>query len=316
LFPGEIAWEVMEQAELFGEKPVRLIFSSDCIRTVTSAMLINPKEFREFWRISSKLLLKVLWCPDLCVLYVIYLVNPDSEDKITKVFFADQLIGKRIIHSYKKFKPATVVLSSTHKTKIPTKGKCTPEQEEALVLLSTSFRLKISLPEEKFWRAVVIHYGIPKETFIGISPTGIRIVAPSTFDIEMVITLMCVSELKFTTHLGNPSLTLKYFQDVSKLTQIKKMRYHILPVTGVAMVRWYDHCNQFGDEIKTNSQTTGSPIPIPILIIPEKALSPPSHKNSYINSKGSLTPRPSTKKKEKIPKMQKTNSLSLYKKKN
>jgi len=158
---------------------------------------------------------------------------------------------------------------------------------------------------------VIVHVrGAPREIFFGVSPIGIRIVTPATFEVEQVISLMCVAELKFTTYLGNPSLTFKYFQDISKLSQIKKIRYHILPVSGVEMMRWYDHCNQFGDGIKTTtSHTNGSQIPIPILILPEKALKPPSHKNSHVNSKGSLTPRPSTKKSPKKPKMQKTNSL-------
>lgn len=250
LSPGETAWEVMEQSQLYGEKPVRIVVSSECIRTVTSLALTKPKEFKEFWKVSSNLILKVSWCPDLCVLYILYLSSQDSTVEVTKVFFAEHIVGKRIMQHYKKIKPATVLLSPGRKTKPSKKNVTTVTNEEDRLspLLSTSFRLKTSLNQEKFWRALILaDYAVCREIFFGISPSGIRIVAPETLDPELVISLLCVSELKFYTYLGSPTLGLKFFQDGSNASKIKKVKFHVLPVTGQEMLRWYEYCQNFGD---------------------------------------------------------------------
>lgn len=251
LNPGETAWEVMEQSQLYGEKPVRIVFSSECIRTVTSLALTKPKEFKEFWKISSSLLLKVSWCPDLCVLYILFLSSQDSTQEMTKVFFAEQIVGKRIIQHYKKIKPVSVLISPGRKSKPSKKHVVTisnNEDDRLSPLLSTSFRLKTSLNQEKFWRALVLaDYSVCREIFFGISPVGIRIVAPETLDPELVLSLLCVSDLKFYSYLGSPTLALKYFQDGTNASKIKKIKFHVLPVTGQEMLRWYEYCQNFGD---------------------------------------------------------------------
>jgi hypothetical protein len=87
LLPGEFAWEVMEQSQLYGEKPVRLVFSGECIRTITSLALTKPKQYKEFWRVPSAQIIKVSWCSELCVLYVVFMAALDSTTQTTKVFF-------------------------------------------------------------------------------------------------------------------------------------------------------------------------------------------------------------------------------------
>jgi hypothetical protein len=252
LFPGETAWEVMEQSQLYGEKPVRLVVSSESIRTVTSLALTKPKEYKEFWRVLSGQIIKVSWCPDLCVLYIIYISNLDATQQITKVFFAEHLVGKRIIQHYKKIKPASVQLSPGRKSKNTKKvtniNDVAVGNEPLTSLLSTSFRLKTSLNQEKFWRALIVSdYSACREIFFGISPIGMRIVTPETLDAELVVSLICVSDLKFFTYLGSPTLAFKYIQDLSNTTKIKKIRFHVLPVTAQEMLRWYDYCINFGD---------------------------------------------------------------------
>jgi len=264
LLQGEFAWEVMEQSQLYGEKPVRLVFSSECIRTVTSLALTKPKQYKEFWRVSSAQIIKVSWCPDLCVLYVVYLPEEDSTQQTTKVFFAEHLVGKRMIQQYKKIKPASVQLSPGRKTKTVKKVTNISDangNEPNTSLLSTSFRLKICLNQEKFWRALIVsEYSICREIFFGISPTLIRIVTPETLDAELAVSLICVSDLKFYTFLGSPTLVLKYYQDVANSNKIKKIRFHVLPVTAQEMLRWYEFCMNFGD---LNALTTPLPIQKP-----------------------------------------------------
>jgi len=115
-------------------------------------------------------------------------------------------------------------------------------------LLSTSFRLRTSLNQEKFWRALVLYdYTVCRELFFGISPSGVRLVIPETLEPELVISLLCVSDIKFYTYLGSPTLALKYLQDTINTTKTKKIRFHVLPVTGQEMLRWYDYCVNIGD---------------------------------------------------------------------
>jgi len=252
LYPGETSWEVMEQSQLYGEKPVRLVFSADCIRTVTSLALTKPKEFKEFWRVNSSQILKVSWCPDLCVLYVLSVPAHDKTQQVTKVFFAEHIVGKRMMQHYKKVKPATVALSPARRTKVKHSGSkkflTINNEDDRSALLSTSFRLRTSLNQEKFWRALVLYdYTVCRELFFGISPSGVRLVIPDTLEPELVISLICVSDIKFYTYLGSPTLALKYYQDTISTTKTKKIRFHVLPVTGQEMLRWYDYCVNLGD---------------------------------------------------------------------
>jgi len=248
LLPGETAWEVMEQNQNCGEKPVRLVISSEAIRTVTSLALARPKPFMEFWRISSNKILKVSWCPDLCVLSVLYLAEGEEEKDVTKVFFVEPLVGKRIVQHYKKIKPAAVKLSPGRKSKATKKYTSFPVEDTTEYSLTSSFRLKHCLSQEKFWRALLfVNYSTCKEIFFGIGPTSIRIINPATSEADLVVTLMCVAELKFYTHLGSPTLIFKYFPDPSNTSKSKKLRFHILPVTGQEMIRWYEYCTNFGD---------------------------------------------------------------------
>jgi len=121
-------------------------------------------------------------------------------------------------------------------------------EDDQSALLSTSFRLRTSLNQEKFWRALVLYdYTVCRELFFGISPSGVRLVVPDTLEPELVVSLICVSDIKFYTYLGSPTLALKYYQDTINTTKTKKMRFHVLPVTGQEMLRWYDYCVNLGD---------------------------------------------------------------------
>jgi len=252
LYPGETAWEVMEQSQLYGEKPVRIVFSSESIRTVTSLALTKPKEFKEFWRVNSNQLIKVSWCPDLCVLYILF-VPAHKTQQVTKVFFAEHIVGKRMMQHYKKIKPATVAMSPARRTKVKHSGSkkflsINNNEDDRSPLLSTSFRLRTSLNQEKFWRALVLYdYTVCRELFFGISPSGVRLVIPETLEPELVVSLICVSDIKFYTYLGSPTLALKYYQDTINTNKTKKIRFHVLPVTGQEMLRWYDYCVNLGD---------------------------------------------------------------------
>jgi len=104
-----------------------------------------------------------------------------------------------------------------------------------------------SLNQEKFWRALLyLDYRICREVFFGIGPTCIRIINPLTNDADLVVSLLCVAELKFYTYIGNPTLFFKYFNGTSNL-KTKKLRFHILPVTGQEMLRWYEYCTNLED---------------------------------------------------------------------
>jgi len=171
------------------------------------------------------------------------------------VFFAEHIVGKRMIQHYKKIKQATVMLSPGRKTKTSSKKvlMINTNAEERLTpsMLSTSFRLKTSLNQEKFWRALVLpDYGVCREIFFGISPTGIRIVTPDSLDPEQVIASICISDIKFNTYLGSPTLLVKYYQDSGNAIKIKKLKFHVLPVTAQEMLRWYDNCTHAIGEIQ------------------------------------------------------------------
>jgi len=251
LFPGETAWEVMEQSQLYGEKPVRLVFSSECIRTVTSQVLSKPAEFKEFWRVPSTQILKVSWCPELCVISVCYWVKIDegNEKQLTKVFFIESILGKRCMQSYKKVKPASVQLSPGVRKTAAKKYTVLSNESDAQPPLTTSFRLKQCLNHEKFWRAMFLSENVMvREVFFGVSPTGIRILDPSTLEHEIVFDKLQVYNLKY----GDSALKVKYYLETGTgATKLKKLRLHVLPVTAQDILRWYDYCSNFGEEADT-----------------------------------------------------------------
>jgi len=172
----------------------------------------------------------------------------EEEKEVTKVFFVEPFVGKRIVHHYKKIKPATVILSPGRKSKTTKKYTSFPVEDTAGPTLTSSFKIVNSLHQEKFWRALLFtEYRVCREVFFGIGPTSIRIINPETNDADLVVTLLCVAELKFYTYLGNPTLLFKYFTDPSNVSKSKKLRFHVLPVTGQEMIRWYEHCTNLGD---------------------------------------------------------------------
>jgi hypothetical protein len=168
-----------------------------------------------------------------------------------------------MVQQYKKVKPASVQLSPGRKNKSSKKVTTISDangNEPNSSLLSTSFRLKICLNQEKFWRALIVQeYSVCREIFFGISPALIRIITPETLEAELAVTLIHVSDLKFKTFLGSPTLIFKFFTDVIN-SKIKKIRFHVLPVTAQEMLRWYEFCINFGD---LNALTTPLPIQKP-----------------------------------------------------
>jgi len=135
---------------------------------------------------------------------------------------------------------------------------------------------------------VIAEYGRRREIFFGISPTGIRIITPESLDVESMISLLYVSELNFYDCMGNPTLYLKYLQDLSTTT-LKKQKFHVLPVTGQEMLRWYEYCNNSGDICEI--------IPLPILkpedvsaCMVEKENTEKSFKPPKLENKGSIKP--------------------------
>jgi len=88
-----------------------------------------------------------------------------------------------------------------------------------------------------------------KEIFLGISPTGLRIIEPATLEPELIIDKLQVCDLKYGQYLGNSMVKIKFYQETSKGgTKIKKTYFHVLPVTGQDILRWYDFCCNLGEE--------------------------------------------------------------------
>jgi len=253
LYPGETAWEVMEQSKRYGEKPVRLVLGKEHIRTLNSLALTKPVEIKEFWRAESTNILKVSFCPELCVVSVLFLrKDEETEKQHTKVFFINEIMGKRLIQTYKKVKPASVQLSPG-RPKPKTTKKFDVIKEEKVLNLSTSFRLKLSLTNEKFWRAMVLSETfMVREIFLGLSPVGIRIIDPATLEPETVIEKIRICKVSYGQYSGNTVLKVRYLEDKVSIgkTKMKKSLYHVLPVTGQDILSWYDFCITVGEEVE------------------------------------------------------------------
>jgi len=240
LYSHEIAWEVMEQSKKYGEKPVRLVFSANCIRTITSETINKPtSQIMEYWRIKNSEIVKVSWCSELCVLAVRYTSKVDHEKVVSKVFFVDCLKGKRCFDHYKKIKPlsipATIINTNAPKN----------TYYKNLSNLPTCFFLKDSLKYEKFYRIRIREEA--KEMFLGISPTTIRILDPVSLEASVIIEIMSVFELKDAYHLGDTILKIKYYIIGTGNTKTKKLVLIAFPITRNNIRKWYNFCINFGE---------------------------------------------------------------------
>jgi len=241
LYSHEIAWEVTEQSKKYGEKPVRLVFSATCIRTITSETLNKPaSQIMEYWRVTTSEIVRVSWCPELCVIAVRYTSKVDYEKVVSKIFFIDCLKGKRCFEHYKKIKPlsipTTILNSNSPKT----------TYYKNLQNLPTCFFLKNSLKHEKFWRTRVRDEA--KDMFLGVSPTTIRLLDPVTLEPSIIIEIMSVFELKNSYHLGDTIFKIKYYQiEGTGNTKTKKLVLLAFPVTRNNIRKWYDFCINFGE---------------------------------------------------------------------
>jgi len=241
LYAHETAWEVMEQSKKYGEKPVRLVFSANCIRTITSETLNKPaSEIIEFWKVTISEIVRVSWCAELCVLAVRYTSKVDYEKVVSKIFFMECLKGKRCFENYKKIKPLTVEATIID----PNAPKNTYYKN--LLNLPTCFFLKNSLKHEKFWRTRIREEA--KEMFLGVSPTSVRLLDPVTLEPSNIIELTSVFELKNTYHLGDHVLKIKYYQiEGTGNTKTRKLALLVYPITRNNIRKWYDFCINFGD---------------------------------------------------------------------
>jgi len=242
LYSHEIAWEVMEQSKKYGEKPVRLVFSANCIRTITSETPDKPaSQIMEYWRVKNSEIVRVSWCSELCVLAVKYTSKVDHEKVVSKVFFVDCLKGKRCIEHYKKIKPFSIPATIIN----PNAPKNTYYKN--LSNLPTCFFLKNSLKYEKFYRTRVREEA-SKEMFLGISPTTIRLLDPVKLEASVIIEIMSVFELKDVYHLGDTILKIKYYQiEGTGNTKTKKLVLLAFPITRNNIRKWYDFCVNFGE---------------------------------------------------------------------
>jgi len=94
-----------------------------------------------------------------------------------------------------------------------------------------------------------------REVFFGVSPTGIRIIDPSTLEPELVFDKLQVYNMKYGQYLGNTALKIKYYLDYGTgTTKLKKLKLHVLPVTAQDILRWYDYCSNFGEEADSLSK--------------------------------------------------------------
>jgi hypothetical protein len=263
---GELAWEVMEQSSKYGEKPLRLVISKEAIRTVTSLVLTKAAEaIIEFWKVLSPQILKVSWCPELCVLSILYFQKDEPGVEKTKVFFVDLFIGNKIVRTYKKMKPVSVHLSPGKNKSI---SKLTlindQNQTDPPISLSSSFIIKKGLKNEKFWRAMELAEDLLiREIFFGVSPVGIRILDPDTMEPELVIGILHLVKISYSVYYGSNMLKIRYLEDRSGRIgkqKRKKMLFYVLPVTAKDLMSWYDNCVQLG-EIDLISEITKFTIP-------------------------------------------------------
>lgn len=252
LYPGEISWEVMEQSDVEGEVPVRLVLSGSSIRTLTSQILTIPSEIKELWKVNSIDIVKVSWCPHLCVLSVLYHQKGVEQEKV-KVFLASHYTGHKILKTYKRMKPISVHLS-------PSRPFLTNRHEKTV---STSFKLPEGLPNEKFWRVYYPDDFSPQETFIGINAAGLRLLDPLTHEVTLVIdSINLVLFRHFHMFEGN-ILKIKYVEYNSK-NKLKKKRiiFEIHPAVGKDIMAHLDYCSTFGDDYKQISDIPKINVPL------------------------------------------------------
>jgi len=287
LSSGEYAWEVMEQSYRYGEKPLRLVISQDAIRTITSLSLSEPTKFKEYWKVLSTNILQVSWCSELCVLSILYAKKEEPTKERSKIFLVDVFIGRKIIKCYKKIKPASVSLCYGP-PKLRTKGVL-ENQEKNLTLnnigcsnktiLSTSFKLKKGLRCEKFWRAMEINDNLEiREIFLGVSPSGVRIMDPISQETKKVISNLHLLGIEYSSHIGNNMLKLKYLDDKKGNGKSKHKRriFYVLPVTAQDILSYHEHCSTLGEET--------------ILVMDFPKLKVPTINSSPAVSSGKITP--------------------------
>jgi hypothetical protein len=244
--PGEYSWEVMEHSINVGEKPIRLVIGPDSIRTVTSLLLKRPTEPKEHWKVSSNRILKVSWCLELCVFSVLY-SKPDDPKEYTKAFFVDKKMGKKIVKRYKKMKPVHVHLSPGNIKKTKKKGYHVEGKPQNPITLRSSFTLRMSEPDEKLWRATLFDSdsGEVREIFLGISPSVVRVVEPSTLECEWSVDHLHLHGIKYLTRFPNNNiLSLKYYVDnYGKHPKSLSRHFHVLPLTAKEILHYFEQCN-------------------------------------------------------------------------
>jgi len=250
--PSEYSWEVMEHSENVGEKPIRLVIGPDAIRTVTSLLLKRPTEQKEHWKVPSCRIIKVSWCPELCVFSVLYF-KPDDIKEYTKAFFVDGEMGKKIVKRYKKIKPVNVHLSPGPK-KMKKKGYKEESNHVESIKMKSSFILPICDKEEKMWRATLLDSttGEVREIFLGISPIAVRVVEPVSLETEWCVDHLHLLGIKYQTRFPNNNiLTLKYFmENFGKFPKSQSKHFHVLPVTSKEILHYFDQCNIHSAEAK------------------------------------------------------------------
>lgn len=243
LIPGEFAWEVMQQSDTQGEIPVRLIINTHYIRTATSLFLTIPEEVTEYWRVHASEIVKVSWCPQLCVLSILYQQKGEDKENV-KVFLTNHFVANKFIKTYKKIKPVAVHLS-------PARPFVTKKTDP--VPVSVSFKIADGLPNEKFWR--VIHYldeYTAKEMFFGLNAAGIRLVDPMTRQVKMVIESIDVLLFGHFVMFGGTVIKIKYMDGDLKNNKPKRKKVilDVHPLVGKDIMSHYEYCSTHGDDFQ------------------------------------------------------------------
>jgi len=240
---------------------LRLVLCTEGIRTVTSLALTEPTELKQFWSVSSPQILRVAWCPDLCVLSVLYFKKEEPTKERTKVFLVDLYIGKKIVKCYKKVKPATVHLSPG-RAKPKTKNY-SEVRECDTTQMSTSFKIKKSLNHERFWRAMEVADDMQvREIFLGISPVGVRVMEPASLEPEIVIDNLHLVDIAFTSQFGNKLLKIKYLADKDNgKSKPKRKLFYVLPVTAQDIRNYHEQCTTLGEEADLISELPNFRVP-------------------------------------------------------
>jgi len=198
--------------------------------------------------VSSPQILRVAWCPDLCVLSVLYFKKEEPTKERTKVFLVDLFIGKKIVKCYKKIKPATVHLSPG-RAKPKTKNYSEVRECET-TQMSTSFKIKKSLNNERFWRAMEVSEDLQvREIFLGISPVGVRVMEPASLEPDVVIDNLHLVDIAYSLHYGNKMLKIKYLTDKDNgKSKPKRKLFYVLPVTAQDIRTYHEQCTTLGEE--------------------------------------------------------------------